>query len=223
MILCILSITYGCSNTKENHSKKISEKKIAYKTHDGYVIEGIISYSSEEDNNGLPGIVLIHGSAPLDMDASWPAFIDSIPQTTTGKEIKNYKVIADSLSSRGYSVIRVNKRGVKKTITEVDSAIYKTTSYSNILKDVHSEIDFLKNERNIKKIILIGWSEGTILATKIAEERKDVVGLVLMGVVGSSFKDLMRHFFPVKRSFLKRLIQLKICRVTKCWESTALQ
>jgi len=204
-ILYILGSIYGCSDTKENHSKKISEKKIAYKTHDGCVIEGIISYSSEEDNNGLPGIVLIHGSAPLDMDASWPAFIDSIPQTTTGKEIKNYKVIADSLSSRGYSVIRVNKRGVKKTITEVDSAIYKTTSYSNILKDVHSEIDFLKNERNIKKIILIGWSEGTILATKIAEERKDVVGLVLMGVVGSSFKDLMRHFFPSEKEFLETI------------------
>jgi dipeptidyl aminopeptidase/acylaminoacyl peptidase len=56
---------------------------------------------------------------------------------------------------------------------------------------------------------LIGWSEGTILATKIAEERKDVVGLVLMGVVGSSFKELLRHFFLSEKEFLETIYSIE--------------
>lgn len=200
-VLLTLLCYYGCINTKGNEEQKIAEKKISYKTHDGYVIEGIVTYPIKQSSDNLPGIVLIHGSAPLDMDASWPAFIDSVPQTYNGKEVKNYKAIAEFLSERGYSVIRVNKRGVKKSLTDVDFNIYKTTSYSNILKDVHSEIEALKKERNVEKIILIGWSEGTILAPKIAEERTDIAGLILMGVVGSSFKELMRHFFDNEKDF----------------------
>jgi len=189
------------TTSDKNNKESIIEQKVSYLTHDGYTINGVITSPKSADNNNLPGIVLIHGSAPLDMDASWPAYLDSIPQTYNGKEVKNYKLIAEFLTENGFTVIRVNKRGVKKSLTDVDFEIYKTTSYTNILKDVNSEIETLNKETNIDKFILLGWSEGTILSTKIAQERNDVIGLVLMGVVGSSFKGLMQHFFENEEEF----------------------
>ncbi len=186
---------------EEKAKQTFTERRITYNTHDGYLIEGIITSPEPANYNNLPGIILIHGSAPLDMDASWPAYLDSIPQTYNGKEVRNYKLIAEFLSEIGFTVIRVNKRGVKQSLIDVDFEIYKTTSYTNILKDVHSEIETLKRETNIEKFILIGWSEGTILSTKIAEERNDIVGMILMGVIGSSFKGLMCHFFENEEKF----------------------
>lgn len=206
-ILFIFCIAISCQmdNSKKANDvdKTYSEKTISYKTFDGILIEGIITFPDKTANKYLPGIVLIHGSAPLDMDESWPAYLDSVPQTFNKEEVKNFKLIAESLSKNGFTVIRVNKRGVKKSLTDVNFDIYKTSSYTNLLKDVHYQIETLKDETQIDKFILLGWSEGTILSTKIAEERSDVVGMILMGIVGSSFKDLMRHFFDNAEEFQK--------------------
>ena len=213
LLILITFSTFFCC--KQNNSTKtateekttFSEWAISYKTHDDIFISGAVTVP-DSDNKNLPGIILIHGSAPLDMDESWPAFIDSIPQTYNGKEIKNFKLIAEFLSENGFTVIRVNKRGVKKSLTDVDFDVYKTSSYTNLLKDVHSEIEAFKKETGIDNFILLGWSEGTILATKIAEERDDIKGLILMGVVGSSFKGLMRHFFENEKDFQEAINEI---------------
>lgn len=203
ILFTVFSCQMGKSKKTENEEKTFSEKTICYKTFDNILIEGIITVPDKSNNNNLPGIILIHGSAPLDMDESWPAYLDSVPQTFNGKEVRNFKLIAEFLSKNGFTVIRVNKRGVKKSLTDVDFDVYKTSSYTNLLKDVHSEIEVLKNETHIDKFILLGWSEGTILSSKIAEDRSDIVGMILMGVVGSSFKGLMRHFFDSEEEFQK--------------------
>ncbi len=204
-ILFVVFIGCQIDNSKkaDSESKGFTEKKISYKTFDSILIDGIITFPEKTFSNNLPGIVLIHGSAPLDMDESWPPYFDSIPQTFDGKEVKNFKLIAESLSESGFTVIRVNKRGVRKSLTDVNFDIYKTSSYNNLLKDVNSAIEALKSESHIDKFILLGWSEGTILSSKIATERTDIVGMILMGVVGSSFKGLMHRFFDNEEEFQK--------------------
>lgn len=181
------------------------ERPVSYKTHDGILIDGIITSPDKPCNKSLPGIVLVHGSAPLDMDGSWPAYFRGIPQTFNGNEVKNFKMIAEHLSRNGYTVIRANKRGVTKTITDVNYDIYKTSSYTNLLHDLNSKIEILKTESNIDKFILLGWSEGTILSSKIAQMRSDVIGMILMGDVGSSFKELIRHFYKTEKEFQEEI------------------
>jgi dipeptidyl aminopeptidase/acylaminoacyl peptidase len=71
--------------------QSIIEKNISYKTHDGCPINGMITMPRNKTNQSNPGIVLIHGSAPVDMDSTWPPELNGVPQTFNGKMMKPFK------------------------------------------------------------------------------------------------------------------------------------
>lgn len=122
-----------------------------------------------------PVVILITGSGPQNRD----------------EEILGHKpflVISDYLTRNGIAVLRYDDRGVAKSTGD-----FKTATTVDFATDVESAISYLKTRKeiNVKKIGLIGHSEGGIIAPMVASKSKDVDFIVLLAGQGLSGDKLM--------------------------------
>ena len=141
------------------------------------------------NKNGIfPVVILISGSGPQDRDESFMGH-------------KPFLVLADDLTKEGIGVLRFDDRGHGESTGDFGNAT--TEDFS---KDVLSAIAYLKtrNDVDLKKIGLIGHSEGGIIAPLAANKSKDVAFMVLLASTGISGTELsvmqsktLRQF-PVK-------------------------
>lgn len=139
-------------------------------------------------NGKFPVAILISGSGPQDRDESFMGH-------------KPFLVLSDHLTKQGIGVLRFDDRGHGKSTGDFGNAT--TEDFS---KDVLSAIAYLKtrNDINIKKIGLIGHSEGGIIAPLAANNSKDVAFMVLLASTGISGTELSvmqsktLRDFPVK-------------------------
>jgi uncharacterized protein len=123
----------------------------------------------------FPVVIMITGSGPQNRD----------------EEILNHKpfaVIADDLTKKGIAVLRFDDRGVGKSTGKFAEA-----TSADFVTDVEAAIDFLKTRKevNLKKIGLIGHSEGGMIAPMVASKSKDISFIVLMAGPGTSIDELM--------------------------------
>ncbi|WP_435352970.1 alpha/beta hydrolase family protein [Emticicia sp. SJ17W-69] len=127
-----------------------------------------------ENGSKFPAVLLITGSGTQDRD-----------ETILGH--KPFKVIAEYLTGRGFTVLRVDDRGAGKTTLGKNP---KAITSENFAKDVKSGIDYLKtrSEINSKKIGLIGHSEGGMIAPMVASQTKDVAYIVSLAGTGVNGK-----------------------------------
>ena len=127
-------------------------------------------------NGPFPAVVLITGSGAQNRD-----------EELVGH--RPFAVIADYLSRHGVVVLRVDDRGVGKSSGNFDSA-----NSADFAKDVSNSVDFLKTRQKVdlKKIGLIGHSEGGMIAPMVASQRKDIDFIILLAGPGEKIVDLMR-------------------------------
>jgi pimeloyl-ACP methyl ester carboxylesterase len=121
-----------------------------------------------EGKSKYPAIILISGSGAQDRD-----------ETIFGH--KPFLVMADYFTRRGFAVLRFDDRGVGGS---GGGHLQATTRINS--EDVQSAIGFLCARKDIKKekIVLIGHSEGVIIASMAAVENTQVSGIVLLGAPG---------------------------------------
>jgi pimeloyl-ACP methyl ester carboxylesterase len=111
-----------------------------------------------------PGVVIITGSGSQDRD---------------GSEVANlYRLIAERFSTGGVAVLRVDDRGVGKSVP-----FKPGTTYRDLIDDSKAAFEFLFNRPEIdrKKIALAGHSEGAETALTIAVEDQRVAAIMLLG------------------------------------------
>lgn len=114
---------------------------------------------------------IVSGSGPTDRDGN-----------TVGSLGKNNSLLylSNFLSKEGISTLRVDKRGVGASAS---SAVSETDlRFSTYVDDVGHWIDFLK-KRGYTKIVLIGHSEGALVAT-LAASSDSIIGLVAVSGAG---------------------------------------
>lgn len=118
----------------------------------------------------FPAVLLITGSGLQDRD-----------ETVFGH--KPFWVIADYLTRAGIAVLRVDDPGIGKSTQHPNPP---TTA--DFATDVDAGVAFLKKDKRIASVGLIGHSEGGAIASIVASRNDDVKFTVLMaapGVVGS--------------------------------------
>ncbi len=150
-------------------------------------------YKSEEviyNNNGLqygstitapqgsgkfPAILLITGSGQQDRDE-------------TIFNHKPFAVLADALTKDGFVVLRVDDRGIGKS-----TGNFATSTTADFVNDVNASIEYLKTrpEVDVKKIGLLGHSEGAMIAPIVASQRKDINFIILLAAPSVKIIDLM--------------------------------
>ena len=132
-------------------------------------------------------VVAVHGTGPH-------------TYLTQRQGFNYYDVLADGFYGKGVGFFTYNRRGVDLGKTapwfdKVDSTKYaKYLPYTEAV-DIETMIAFLKNDKRFKncKIILYGISEGTIIASMIAERKKvKIDALFLHGYAHENMFDIIK-------------------------------
>ena len=134
----------------------------------------------------FPTVLLIHGNGPHDMDVT-------LPGPDGGS--KMFQAFADHLAARGFAVVRYHKRFVKAP-GRFDARFWREQSTFVFTEDAGKVLDaaLALPPCDRERIVLYGWSEGTAVAAALAAARGDVDALVLQGVVGLPWRDMVRSW-----------------------------
>ncbi|HVD36806.1 MAG TPA: alpha/beta fold hydrolase [Nitrososphaeraceae archaeon] len=141
----------------------------------------------------FPGVLLITGSGAEDMNETAGFIrIDNKTGDRTYPPVPFFQ-IADYLSERGFTVLRYDKRGIGTNHTILDSNIWGNLTLDDITQDANKALAVLIHQSEVdpKRINIIGHSEGTMIAPRVAMDNPDKVdNIVLMGAVDNQSKIL---------------------------------
>lgn len=160
-------------------------------------------------NGPFPGVLLIPGSGVTDKNGT-VGFIHSNTSNQTSSVPTPLLQIAQYLSERGFGVLRYDKRGVGTNNTILDPNIWINASASDLIKDSKKALNVLikQPEIDINRISVIGHSEGTLYAPRVAIDNSTIVkNVILMGTLAQNpVKDL--YYYQVVTSPLDYAKQL---------------
>lgn len=139
------------------------------------------------DGDGVyPTIILLHGSAPADMDyhrySSWGE-----------QELlsHNFLDIANYLTPRGFSVLRFNKHYVIGPQEVHWDKYSQNITLQLLLEDAEKVLAAAKANPHVddKNIFILGWSEGSVIGATLSAQHPELAGLILQGPVTLPFRE----------------------------------
>jgi pimeloyl-ACP methyl ester carboxylesterase len=126
----------------------------------------------------FPAVLMIQGSGPLDKNS------------TLTKNAKPFWEIAQYLSERGFAVLRYDKRGVGATSYTVSNQnVYGNATADDFIHDVQKALNVLiqQSEVDPKRISILGHSEGTLYAPRVAiDNSTKVKNVILMATLAQN-------------------------------------
>jgi uncharacterized protein len=141
----------------------------------------------------FPGVLLITGSGAEDMNETAGFIrIDNKTGDRTYPPVPFFQ-IADYLSERGFTVLRYDKRGIGTNHTILDSDIWRNLTLDDLVQDASKAVAALIHQPEVdpKRVTVLGHSEGTMIAPRVAIDNPDKVdNIVLMGAVDNQSKIL---------------------------------
>ena len=131
-----------------------------------------------KDVNHPPVAILVHGSGPQDRDE------------TIGPN-KPFRDLAWGLAERGIATIRYDKR--TKVYGAGSMPDNEITYDVETVDDALAALELVKTIKslNTKEVYVIGHSLGAMLAPRIAEQSKNLAGIIMMAGNARPFEDLL--------------------------------
>jgi hypothetical protein len=157
------------------------------KSFDGYGLDYVLEYP--ENGAASKVVILLHGSGGHDMDEDLSAV------SAPGTKNRFFVDVSSALRSRGFTVLRYNKRSYQwKETLKKDPGFLKSDTFlkfsRNGLKyfydDAAAFVDFAAEKFPKARIYLLGHSEGTSIALRLADADKRVAGTALVGFMAQS-------------------------------------
>jgi pimeloyl-ACP methyl ester carboxylesterase len=136
----------------------------------------------------FPGVLLLPGSGAVDMNE------------TLAKNAKPFWQIAQYLSERGFAVLRYDKRGVGANYTILDTSVWGNTTANVLIQDSKKALNVLIQQPEVdpKRISIIGHSEGTLYAPRVAiDNSTNVKNIILMGVLAQNPVKVVEYYQDV--------------------------
>ena len=141
----------------------------------GHVLAGTLT--RPKGRGPFPAVVLITGLSPSNRNGGQPPWMP-------------LRDLADALTRRGMAVLRVDDRGVgastgdRASSTTLDEAA-----------DIHTEVAWLRGQSSIdaKRVGLVGYSEGGLLAPIVASEDSRIAAIVTLDGPGVSGPEVARY------------------------------
>jgi pimeloyl-ACP methyl ester carboxylesterase len=131
-------------------------------------------------------VLMLHGSGPMDRDQNMP-----------GQRLDVFNTIAARLSAIGVASVRYDKRGCSAS-----TGNFHRTGFRDLVADAVAWVDWLKTADFVDpaRIVLLGHSEGCLVAAKVAVERPIVAGAALLCPFVEDMRSvLMRQAAQVER------------------------
>ncbi len=123
--------------------------------------------------------LIIAGSGPTDRDGNFP-----------GGPNDSLQRRAAELGERGIASLRFDKRGTGESIAAAPSE--EKLRAETFVEDVEGWITFLKERPSIRRVVVIGHSEGGLVGT-LAAQKQPVAGIVLLASAGRPAPALIRE------------------------------
>jgi uncharacterized protein len=136
----------------------------------------------------FPGILLIPGSGANNKNETL-GFIHK----TGPKPLTPFWQIAQYLSERGFAVLRYDKRSVGANFT-INQNIWANTTINDLIQDSKKALNVLVRQPEVdpKRISIIGHSEGTVIAPRVAiDNSTKVKNIILMATIGQNLRDIV--------------------------------
>jgi uncharacterized protein len=147
----------------------------------------------------FPGVLLIAGTGPADKNETLGLVLKHKPPPT-----QPLLQIAEYLSERGFAVLRYDKRGVGENLTIADKNVWGNATINDLIHDSEKALNVLIEQPEVngtKEITVIGHSEGTIIAPRIAVDNPTKVkNIVLISAQAENVRDnvyFQRVYLPL--------------------------
>jgi len=184
--------SFTLKRSVESQSETISEKrpKLPYHHEDVIIkkgsaeIGGTLTWPERETPDQL--VIIISGSGAQNRNGD-------IPIT----DFEPYLALADSLTQKGLATFRYDDRG----IGESTGNFYQAT-LDTLASDVEAIVHYFSGssvDHRFKRFILLGHSQGGIVAGRVAANNSAVNRLILMSSPGIPLKKVLRY--QVRQSF----------------------
>ena len=108
--------------------------------------------------------------------------------------------IGQYLSERGFAVLRYDKRGVGANYTILDTNVWGNTTANDLIQDSKKALNVLIQQPEVdpKRISIIGHSEGTLYAPRLAiDNSTNVKNIILMGVLAQNPVKVVEYYQDV--------------------------
>ena len=173
---------------------------IKIKLYDGESLTGRLSLPPDSSNIKLL-IVYVPGTGPN-------TYLNK--RKVGNVEFNYFDLFAEEFNKRGIGLFTYNTRGVEigdapPSYDKVDQAKYAKYLPLNEAKDVETVVTYFKNEDRFKnsKFALLGWSEGTIIASMVADRKVvKIDALLLAGYANDNLFDIIKWQFSGKSSIV---------------------
>ncbi len=166
------------------------EEVVSFSTHDGLTLEGVLAYPAGEAGP-FPGMLLIAGSGLQDADLS---IHEPTLKITHGLQ-KHFQILSRHFTANGWAVLRYNKRGASFDHIADRPEILRASSLDDLVEDARSALrELLRHPRvAAKPLVIYGHSEGTMVATRLAVDQRQLDLLVLAGSVAGPYSGLLEY------------------------------
>ncbi len=178
--LSILSSAFNISLISETLAQSdiqvIKYRNLTLDLGNGVTTKAQLSYPAI-GKGPFPGVLLIHGSGALDMNE------------TLTKNSKPFWEISQYLSERGFAVLKYDKRGVGESYTILNPNVWGNNTVNDQIQDGKKALNVLGQQPEVdpKRISIIGHSEGTLYAPRVAiDNSTEVNNIILMAVLAQN-------------------------------------
>lgn len=125
-------------------------------------------------------VLIIPGSGPTDRDGNSPM----------GLKASTYRLLAESLASRGVATLRIDKRGMFGSSAAVKDG--NAVTIPDYVDDVGAWVRVLRQESHVSCIWILGHSEGGLVALASATRVGGECGLILVATPGQPMGEVLR-------------------------------
>jgi pimeloyl-ACP methyl ester carboxylesterase len=169
------------------NAQKLAEEEVEL-NYNNVNLYGTLLNSSTNDSTI---VIIIPGSGPTDRDGNSSAL--------KGKN-NSLKYLAEDLLETGISSLRIDKRGVG----ESTDAMVKEEDlrFETYIGDVVHWIELLKQEKQFKKIVVAGHSEGSLIGI-IAAQQTNVAGFISLAGTGISADEIIKKQLEIQPDLIK--------------------
>ena len=172
----------------QSNLQTIKHRNLVIDLGDGVKTNAQITYPAI-GKGPFPGVLLIPGSGIADKNETLGLVHKSGPNPTTP-----LLLIAQYLSDRGFAILRYDKRGVGANHTILDTNVWGNVTADALIQDSNKALNVLMQQPEVdhERISIIGHSEGTIYAPRVAiDNPTKVKNIILMGTLAQNpVKDL---------------------------------
>lgn len=151
--------------SQKQTEQPFNQRDLIIKRNNSVEIGGTLTWPKNQPTNQL--VIIISGSGAQNRDGGMPI-----------TDFKPYMALASSLTKNGFATFRYDDRGIGKSTGNFSQA--SLDSLSSDVEAIIHHFSKTSTDHHFSKIILLGHSQGGIVAGKVAAEDSKVDKLILM-------------------------------------------